>query len=252
MLRYAVLDDEVTTRIEMSLTSRHMDGATWSPFTRLPPIRTALVVASIGAAQLRARPLPGEVVGAATPDALTYLTGWRASENRRLTLGFDARGVLGPIAFGDDPTGARSRDAIDDLTQRLLSIVVPVPEEPVGIGATWRVVTVLFQRPVVVKQTATYTLLERTATAWKVGVDLQRIGEEQLILDPSVGKDAMVELVALVRRYKGTVEIAPARALPTGTLEIESSMHLRMQPRSGPVAEQILEDKGSVVLALTH
>jgi hypothetical protein len=236
----------------MTLTSRHMTGGTWSPPSTLPPIRTALVVAALDATQLRVRPLPGEVLGDATPEALSYLAGWKASENRRLTLGFDLRGVLGRITFSDDPAGATSRDAIGDLTQRLLSIVVPVPAEAVGIGARWRVVTVLVQRPVVVKQTATYELLERTPAGWKVRVDLQRIGEEQTIVDPAVATDAMVDLIALVRRYKGTVEISPTRALPIGTLEIESSIHLRSQPRSGPVQEQILEDKGTVVLALPH
>jgi hypothetical protein len=251
-LRYAVGEGEATTRIEMSLTSRHMDDGTWSATQTLPAIRTALAVASTGSGQLRARPLAGEVVGTATPEALAYLAGWKASENRRLTIGFDARGQLGAIAFADDPTGARSRDAIDDLTQRLLSIVVPVPEEPVGVGASWRVVTALRQHPVVVKQTATYTLLARTAQGWKVGIDLQRIGETQTITDPAVAKDAMVDLVALVRRYKGTLEVARDRALPTGTIEIESSMHVRMQPRSGPVVEKMLEDKGTVALTPSH
>jgi len=29
-------------------------------------------------------------------------------------------------------------------------------------------------------------------------------------------------------------------------------MHVRMQPRTGPVAEQILEDKGTVALTPSH
>ena len=102
------------------------------------------------------------------------------------------------------------------------------------------------------KQTATYTLLARTAQGWKVEIDLQRIGEAQTITDPAVAKDAMVDLVALVRRYKGTLEVARDRALPTGTIDFESSMHLRVQPRTGPVAEQILEDKGTVALTPSH
>ncbi len=251
-LRYAVSEGETTTRIELALTSRHMDAGTWSERATLPPIRTAIAVASRGSGQLRARPLVGEVVGTATPEALAYLTTWKASENRRVTIGFDARGQLGPIIFADDPGGAHSREAIDDLTQRLLTVMVPVPEEPVGVGASWRVVTTLTQRPVVVKQTATYTLLARTETGWKVGLDLQRLGEEQTITATEAAKDAMVDLVALVRRTQGTLEVASDRALPTGALEIESSMHLRLQPRNGPMVEQIFEDKGTVALTLSH
>ncbi len=254
-LRYQVAEAEVTTRIAMTLTSRRMDGSTWSPSQTLPEIRTAFATAAIDATHVRARPLPGSVEGAASPEALAYLAGWKQSEDRRLTFGLDARGQLGALAFGDDPKTTRSREAVDDLTQRLLSIVVPVPEEPIGIGASWRVVTVLTQRPVVVKQTATYTLLQRTTTGWTVKAELQRIGEEQTIIDPGIGpaaSDTKVDLVALVRRYQGTLEITRAHALPTGSLEIESSMHLRLQPRTGPIGEQILEDKGTVVLSIDH
>lgn len=251
-LRYVVSEGEATTRIDLALTSRAMTGGAWSERTSLPTIRTSFAMASTGNGQLRARPLAGEVVGTTTPEAIAYLNGWRASENRRLTIGFDARGQLGALVFGDDLAGTHSREAIDDLTQRLLTIMVPVPEEPVGVGARWRVVTSLYQRPVVVKQTATYTLLGKTETGWKVGIDLQRIGEEQTITAPEVAKDAMVDLVALVRHYTGTLEVARDRALPSGSLELESSMHLRLQPRTGPVVEQILEDKGSVALVPSH
>lgn len=247
-LRYAVAETEATTKIEMTLTSRSMTDGTWTARATLAPIRTGLATASTGAGQLRARALPGEIAGTTTAVAEAYLAGWKASEGRRLAIGFDPRGQLGALTFADDPTGARSRQAIDDMTQRLLSIVVPVPEEPVGIGASWRVVTVLFQPPVVVKQTATYTLLGRTDRGWKVGVDLQRVGEEQTVTDPTQAPDAMVDLVALVRRYKGTLEIAPHHALPTGSIALESTIHVRIQPRGKPMVEQMLEDQGTVTL----
>lgn len=250
VLRYQIAEAEITTKIDMSLTSRRMTGTTWSDAQTLPTIKTALATAGLPAGRLRARPLLGSVEGAATAETASYLAGWKASENRRLTAGFDPRGQLGPLVFNDDPTSARSEEARDDLTQRLLSITVPVPDEPVGIGARWRVVTVLTQRPVVVKQTATYTLRERAPAGWKIDVETQRVGEEQTIVDPAIGADAKVELVALVRRYQGTLVIDPAHALPTGTLAVESSMHLRVQPRTGPIGEQILEDKGTVVLAV--
>lgn len=247
-LRYAVSETEVTTALDMKMSSRQMVGGTWGEPVALPPIRTALVVAAAGPGQLRARPLASEITGTATAEALAYLVGWKGIAGRRLTIGFDARGQLGPVAFADDPGNARSGEAIDDLTQRLLSIMVPVPEEPVGIGASWRVVTALVLRPVVVKQTATYTLLARTATGWKVGVDLRRVGEEQTVVDPTVDKDTMVDLVALVRTYKGTLEIARDRALPSGTIDITASIHLRMQRRAGPTVEQIIEDSSTVTL----
>lgn len=247
-LRYAVAGQETTTRIETVLSSRVMENGTWGPLVALPPIRTAITVAAKGSGQLRAQPKPGEIVGAASPMAESYLARWKASENRPLAIGFDGRGQLGALAFEDDPQASRSREAVDELTQRLLTVLVPVPEEKVAVGASWRVVTALYQHPVVVKQTATYTLLARTPAGWKVGVEIQRVGEEQTIADPAVAKDAMVDLVALVRHYKGTLEIATGQAIPQGKLEIDATMHLRVQPRSGQTFEQMFEDRGTVTL----
>lgn len=241
-LRYSVGLGEVSTRIEMTLSQRKLNGTAWTDPTKLPPIRTGLAIAAADGTKVRARALPGEISGTPTPEATDYLTAWKASEGRRLTIGLDARGQLGPITFADDPTSAHSRDAIDDMTQRLLVVVVPVPEEPIATGARWQVVTVLAQRPVVVKQTATYTLMAHGSAGWEVQVELRRVGEQQTI-------SADTELVALDRTYKGTLKIAPGAVLPTGALDVDSSMHLRLGPKTDPIGEQILADQGTVVLS---
>src|SRR5690606_33184804 len=136
-------------------------------------VRTSLAIVGGSGGTLRARPLPGEVGGTPTPEATQYLAGWRSVEGRRVAIEVDPRGQLGQLVFADDPTGARSQEGKDELAQRLLVMLVPLPDEPVGVGASWRAVTMLRQRPAIVKQTATYTLLERTSAGWKLGVELQ-------------------------------------------------------------------------------
>lgn len=250
-LRYDVAASEAVHAFETRLTGRRLEGPAWSKPQALPPIRTRLAVVGTSGGKVRARPLPGEIDGAPTTEVVQYLAGWKALEGRRVAIELDSRGRLGELVFADDPTGARSEAAKDELAQRLLAMVVPLPDEPVGIGATWRSVTILRQRPAVVKQTATYTLLARTEAGWKIRVELQRIGESQVVIDPAVPADTAIELVALVRRMTGTLELQPSRALPTGSLEVDSSMHLRLHHKRSGTREEILEDSGTVTLSVT-
>jgi len=168
-------------------------------------------------------------------------------------VAFDVRGGFSAIRFNDDPTNARSARAKDELAQRLLSLIVPVPVEPVGTGASWRVVTILRQGPAYAKQTATYTLTSRTAGAWKVHAQLQRVGEEQRISDPSLPPGTTADLLAMFRNVEGDIEIDPAQPLVTGgSLAIESRLHVKLQAPGQTAAqalEQIFEDTGTVAFS---
>jgi hypothetical protein len=246
-LRYAVVNGTATLAITSHLASRQLVGGKWSERVTLPAMTTAFGV-TLAPGKLVARVMPAKVDDAITPQAEQYLAPWRAIEGRRIALDVDARGKLGRVTFPDDPTGAKSEVAIDDITQRLLATFVPLPEEAVGIGASWRVVTILRQRPVIVKQTAIYKLVAKTSAGWKIEVDLQRVGESQTIIDPSVPPDTVVELVSLVRTLKGTLAVDAATALPAGKLAVESTMHLRLDSKTGGPAEQIFEDTGSIEL----
>jgi hypothetical protein len=233
--------------ITSHLASRQLVGGKWSERVTLPAMTTAFGV-TLAPGKLVARVMPAKVDDAITPQAEQYLAPWRALEGRRIALDVDSRGKLGRVTFPDDPSGAKSEVAIDDITQRLLATFVPLPEEAVGIGASWRVVTILRQRPVIVKQTAIYKLVAKTSAGWKIEVDLQRVGESQTIIDPSVPPDTVVELVSLVRTLKGTLTVDAATVLPAGKLAVESTMHLRLDSKAGGPAEQIFEDAGSIEL----
>jgi hypothetical protein len=208
---------------------------------------TTLAITS-SSAKLVARPVSAEVEGA-TPESAQYVAGWNAIADRRVTIAFDDRGQLGALGFVDDPAGAKVRE-LDDLTQRLLATAVPLPAEPVGVGGTWRVVTVLRQRPAIVKQTATYTLVERGERSWKIEVDIHRVGEPQTVIDPSVPEGSAIELVALVRKLRGTLVVDPTAPLGSGELAVDSSLHLRIRDPKVGEREEILEDTGTITLSV--
>jgi hypothetical protein len=246
-LRYQLATGTTIHRTETSLSSRRLANHKWGPRAKLPAIREALAITVAGPADpIALRTLRGEL---ARPSAEgeAYLASSRALENRVVTMRVDGRGGVDALVFADDPDNKRP-DPRDDLLQRLLATSVPVPEEPIGVGAKWRVTTLLKQRPAVVRQTATYTLVARTKSAWRIGVKIERVAEQQVISDPALGADAAANIIGYVKRLDGTFDVSPASVLPAGTLKFESIMHMRIGMPDRSVKEQIFEDNGTVTL----
>jgi hypothetical protein len=246
-LRYHLAPASFAFTARTTLSSRHLTNGAFTPAIELPAIRDGFTVtiAADGKGQVALRGLPGE---AASPsaDADEYLHAWRTLlQDRTTTVAIDPRGqVTVPAA------AATGEPARDELVQRLLSTTVPLPAEPIGAGASWRVVTILRQRPGHAKQTATYTLLSTTPTRWKLHVKLQRVGQEQAIADPSLPPNVTAELIAMFRLLEGDVEIDPRRPLlAAGSLTVESRLHVVLQPAGQPAIEQMFEDTGTVALS---
>lgn len=245
-LRYTLAPGVTQHLTTTKLRSRRLADGTWGPATDLPAITVgfAVTVEADKPAQLRALT---PKVAKPSPEADAYLASWRELEGHQLGMPIDARGRLGKLTT--DETDENRRDAtLDDLAQRLLVTIVPLPDEPVGIGAKWRSVTILRQRPALVKQTATYTLRARTAKSWKIDVEIQRVGEEQVVTSPDLPEDAAANILAVGRKLEGTVTVIPGALFPTGKLSVDSIIHMRIATADRKVYEQILEDVGTVEL----
>jgi hypothetical protein len=258
VLRYALAAGTTAMMASSALRSRHLDRGAFTRPAVLPAIRDGfeVAIAAPRTGRFALRPVVGQVA-AASSDADAYLAPWRTLlQGRPIALELDDRGAIASIRFEDDPSGATSPQARDELVQRLLSLIVPVPAESVGTGASWRAVTILRQGPAVAKQTAIYTLIARTPTRWKLRVKLLRVGQRQDIVDPALPRGTSAELVALFRALEGDVEVDPALPLIAGgALAVESRLHARLQlpaPAGRPrpaVVEQMFEDTGKVSFA---
>ncbi len=253
-LRYQLAPESVEHTVETKLQSRQLDaqGAFSKPI-ELPTLRDGFAIA-ITKDQPRVmslRMLPGEVVGAASPEAEQYQASWRTLlQGRRVTVAVDDRGQLGAITFADDPAMARSLAAKDELAQRMLGMLVPVPSEAVAPGARWQVATVLRHSGIYMKQTATYSLIERTAKRWRLHVKVQRIAEPQILDGASIPKGTTAELVAIFRLLEGDVEVDVASPLiAAGSLTVESRMHVKLKTEGQLAQEQIVEDTGSLTFS---
>lgn len=220
LLRYALAPGTTTTHIASQVRSRTFAEHAWSAWTSAPATDGfAITVAD-----------PQRPLAIRMADRILFAT-------------LDDRGRLGPVAFAD---GAGETT---DATQRLLALVVQLPAEPVGIGAKWRAVDVLRQRPAIVKQTTTYTLLARTATTLRLGVEIVRNGQPQTVTDAALPAGTDAELVTLHRSLTGTLEVDLGRPVPAGTLALDARMHVKLAPPSGGVQEQMFEDTGTIGVA---
>jgi hypothetical protein len=221
LLRYALAPGTTTAHISSQVRSRSFADHAWSAWTSAPPATDGFAVTV-----------------ASDPRRLAIRMG-----ARMLFATLDDRGQLGPVSFGD------GQGETTDATQRLLALVVQLPAEPVGIGAKWRAVDVLRQRPAIVKQTVTYTLLARTETTLQLAVEIVRNGQPQTVTDAALPAGTAAELQTLHRTLNGTIEVDLARPIPTGTLALDARLHLRLAPASGAVQEQMFEDTGTVGVA---
>jgi hypothetical protein len=253
-LRYQLAPGVIELRNETRLSSRQLDAkGVFGDAVAMPPIRDgfAITVSRDQPGILAIRVLEGEIAGTATPAAQQYVAAWKARlENRRVSVAVDPRGQLGTITFNDDPANQRSATAKDELAQRLLALLVPLPAEPVGSGAKWQVTTILRQGPAYVKQTADYTLGARVDGRWKIHVRILRVAEQQLVADPNLPPGTTAELLAMFRLFEGDVIVDLARpVIERGTLSVESRLHAKLTPRGQPAIEQFLEDLGTVTFS---
>jgi hypothetical protein len=163
---------------------------------------------------------------------------------------FESNGGVGEISFAEDPLRQHSGAEIDELSQRLLGVAVPLPSVPIGVGARWRAVTVLRQGLGVVKQTASYELIGQDGPSLTLTVDIKRVAEEQRVAAPGMPPGTTVDLVALFRRVTGRLEVRLDEALPIrGDLTIEARSHQRIHPPTGAGTEIVTEDLGELSLS---
>ena len=260
-LRYALDEQPRAFVITVRLETRRMAAGDWEPRVTLPEIGYGLAVTpgADGALSLRglaarvaestAKGKDGEGAARATSD---FLGRYRANlEGRLATATVDERGLLDQVTPVDDAAGKgpAAPEMRHEVEQLLLESVVPFPEEPVGKGARWEVITVLRRGAGVVKQVATYELLEAQKDRLRVAARLVQNGEHQVVNPAGLPAGTVAEILALVWRASGELVVSPASVTPlSGTLDVEYRVHGRVE-RGLLRNEYFVESAGKVTLA---
>jgi hypothetical protein len=249
--RYAPASSTRLYTVSATLLARAItgDAAPAAP-VKVPPFHeTFALEASATSPLLQWRGDPIQVDGDATA-AAPYVMRWKTLlAGRRARFSLDAQALPAELTFAEDPLRERSRPESDELSQRLLGWIVPLPEEPLGVGARWTAVVVLRQGLGVVKQTARYHLVEATAERLVLEVDLRRVAEEQRVQAPELPPGTSLELLALFRSVTGRLELSLQAPLPIAAeLTIEARSHQRLTRADASSVEAISEDTGTLTL----
>ncbi len=150
-------------------------------------------------------------------------------EGRAIKTQLDARGqpiALKPATGAGQSWGPHTREA---AAQFLLESMVIVPEEPAGLGARWQVNSIFRRGSATVSQRAEYELLSVSASSWTVSVRIRQDGEHQLTDAPGLPATTQAELIALLWRAEGELQISPTTPLPVqGKLAVEYRLHSRI------------------------
>jgi hypothetical protein len=147
-------------------------------------------------------------------------------EGRRATIENGGRGLPGKVTvtgLTPDDDGARPAQ---ELNTMLAQSVVPFPEEPIGVGAKWKVVIMLRRGEAVVKQTAVYELKKVEGTQLTIDQHIKQVGENQYLFSPDLPKGVTSELIAFFWETRGTVTVDPSVLTPVaGSITVELRVH---------------------------
>ena len=170
-------------------------------------------------------------------------------EERRVTVQISDTGTIHKVVPMAATSPGTVRHTRDEVQRMLLEAIVPFPQQAVGKGAVWEVVTMLRRGPAIVRQTANFKLTSFAKDRLSVEIHLRQVGEQQPVTATELPRGVGVELVGLFWEAKGTVEISPHSVTPIkGTLQLELRVHSRLR-RGREKSSHFAEAVGTLQLA---
>ncbi|MEM1423540.1 MAG: hypothetical protein AAGH64_06005 [Planctomycetota bacterium] len=168
------------------------------------------------------------MIAGAVGDMLASMAGMTTTER------VDRRGTTTDLS-STLPPGANpgAREQIDQI--RALAGRVILPDEPVGVGATWRHKTDQDAGGFDVSVITTYTLTERTDTAITLDMTIHQLIPEQPLDAPGLPPGATATITDAKGFGTGTMVVDLATAQPARldmTFELDMSVDASMQPNA--------------------
>jgi hypothetical protein len=140
----------------------------------------------------------------------------------------------------DDP-GSVTDDArpfVEPFLDTVRTLIVPLPREPVGVGARWEVSQVMGMMGLRISHTATYELLGMEDGALRIRVAAAETATAQTLPAQGMGDSAVLELRSLYGHGEGAATVDLARLLPR-SMELEIRMDASAALISGEMRQPI-------------
>lgn len=118
---------------------------------------------------------------------------------------------------------------IDNMQQQIHQFSVPLPEEPVGVGARWTVTTQFETGGIFITNIYHYTLEQMENDVITMKVSLEQQAEPQNIKNPALPPGTTVKLTKLQSSGSGHVVMNLAQLLPQSEISSTSTMNMHIQ-----------------------
>ena len=148
-------------------------------------------------------------------NSLVGMSGWATVTPRGFTTDAEIK-----MPDGIDPL---TEQAMDNTKQSMKQMSAPLPAEPVGKGARWRVIMPLETNGMKIMQTAAYELLEVQGDKVKFDVEITQSAESQEMNMPGTPPGTKMSLESLTTSGKGTVELQMTDLVPTSDLNMTTT-----------------------------
>lgn len=149
----------------------------------------------------------------------------------------------------DVPPGfpPQAQQMLSGMNQSFESMVAPMPEAPVGTGASWEVITRVVSSGADLVQFAVYTLKERNGTKASLDIVVKQLAAKETINAPGMPAGASAKLTAFQSSGAGSNRIDTKMVAPdTGTMNVESSMDLSVSVGAAPAQQTSVNTKLTV------
>ena len=140
--------------------------------------------------------------------------------------------------------GAGLDGTLSQMTQSLESMIAPFPEEPIGIGARWQVLSRFDSSGTELVQWSTFELKERDDKGVRLALEVVQAAAKPEVTPPNLPPGVSAKLVefASTGRGESTVDFtfpAPRAA----TMTVDSKMTLSVQQANAPAASTSMKSK---------
>ncbi len=167
-----------------------------------------------------------------------------------LTMGY----WVSPTGFVRDvkldvPAGfpPQAQQMLSGMNQSFESMVAPLPDKEIGIGASWEVVTRIVSSGADLVQFAVYTLKERNGTKASLDIVVKQLAAKETINAPGMPAGASAKLTAFSSQGAGSNRIDMKMIAPdTGKMDVESAMDLSVSVGASPAQQTSVNTKLSV------
>lgn len=113
-----------------------------------------------------------------------------------------------------DKVSSILRNVQNQMRQSLEQNVVPVPREPIGVGARWTTTRGFDFSGIELRELATWTLTARTESTWSVHGEFEYTALAAAVKLPGMPDDAKLTLRELRGKGSGDYELDPSLPLP--------------------------------------